>query len=51
MKKEGVYFAPGKEYSRFGVVSKDALLKGEQETATIKSQRAVHNQDYVWWLI
>ncbi len=50
MKKEGVYFAPGKEYSK-GIVGKGALLKGEPETASVKSQGDVHNQDYVWWLI
>ena len=50
MKKEGVYFAPSKEYSN-GIVSKDALHKGEPETASVKSQGDVRNQDYVWWLI
>lgn len=50
MKKEGVYFAPGKEYSN-GIVSKDALLKSEPETASVKSHGDVRNQDYVWWLI
>lgn len=38
-----------KEYSN-GIITKDNLLKSEQEKALLESQSDVKNQDFFYWL-